>query len=87
MIRLRVESREVICRYLEAPNILPVRRGDELAFWGAYKPDGMVRGYKLENRSNGATHEADLVRGWVYLAALASAFLCLVVMSNVVLAG
>jgi hypothetical protein len=83
MIRLRVSSGEVACRYLAAPNILPVRRGDSLALWGSSKPDGIVRGYKLENRSNGTRHKATMVRGWVYLAAFVSAFLCLMVLSNV----
>jgi hypothetical protein len=87
MIRLRVENREVACRYLAAPNILPVRLGDSLALWGPRKADGIVRGYKLENRSNGTTHTATLVRGWVYLAAFVSALLCLMVLSNVALAS
>jgi hypothetical protein len=86
MIRLRVENGEVACRYLAAPNILPVRRGDSLALWGPRKADGIVRGYRLENRSNGTTHRATLVRGWVYLAAFVSALLCLMVLSNVALA-
>jgi hypothetical protein len=86
MIRLRVENGEVACRYLAAPNILPVRRGDSLALWGPRKADGIIRGYKLENRSNGTTHTATLVRGWVYLAASVSALLCLMVLSNVALA-
>jgi hypothetical protein len=85
MIRLRVENGEVACRYLAAPNILPVRRGDSLALWGPRKPDGIVRGYKLENRSNGTTHRVTMVRGWVYLAAFVSAFLCLMVLSNFLL--
>ncbi|HEY2768903.1 MAG TPA: hypothetical protein VGI76_11650 [Solirubrobacteraceae bacterium] len=83
-IRLTAPSSEMVCRYLASPASIPVATGDDLRLWGKLGRDGVVRAYRLENVSNGASHEVTLVRPWVLAAAVASALFCLMVLATVV---
>jgi hypothetical protein len=83
-IRLRAPSSEMVCRYLAPPASIPVATGDDLRLWGKLGRDGVVRAYRLENLSNGASHNVTLIRSWVVAAAAISALFCLIVLAAVV---
>jgi hypothetical protein len=71
LLRLRTGGSETVCRYLAAPAMLPVARGDHLLIWGQPGDDGVVRARRLENRSVNASHKAPLLPSPVAVAAVA----------------
>jgi hypothetical protein len=83
-LRLRSGVSEIECRYLAAPASIPVAQGDQLKLWGSLGRDGVLRGYRLENISNGTTHKVTLVRPWAAGAAVLSALLCLIILTNAI---
>jgi hypothetical protein len=83
-IRLTAPSSEMVCRYLAPPASIPVAKGDDLRLWGKLGRDGVVRAYRLENLSNGASHNVTLIRPWVLAAAAISALFCLTVLATVI---
>jgi len=83
-IRLQGATRQIACRYLAAPNALPVVVGDELNLWGDVGRDGVVRARRLENVSAGSSHEVKLVPPLVGAAATTAVVFCLMVLASAI---
>jgi hypothetical protein len=83
-IRLQSPTRQIACRYLAAPDGLPVVVGDELSLWGTFGRDGVLRAHRLENASAGSTHKVTLVHPLVGAGAAVSALLCLMVLATAI---
>lgn len=83
-IRLRTPTRQLECRYLAAPGSMPAAVGDELNLWGTLGRDGVLRAYRLENLSTGASHRVALVRPAVAAAAAASVVLLILILAAIV---
>lgn len=82
-LRLRSPGGEAVeCRYLAAPASIPVAVGDELKLWGSLGRDHVLRGYRLENLSNGAMHKVTLVRPWATAFVAAFVLLCLLIIGT-----
>ncbi len=83
-IRLQGATRQIACRYLAAPDSLPVVVGDELSLWGDVGRDGVLRARRLENVSAGSSHEVKLVHPLVGGAAATAVVFCLMVLASAI---
>jgi hypothetical protein len=83
-IRLQGATRQIACRYLAAPESLPVVVGDELSLWGDFGRDGVLRSHRLENVSAGSSHEVKLVPPLVGVAAAGAVVFCLMVLASAI---
>ncbi|MDX6624891.1 MAG: hypothetical protein QOE75_2823 [Solirubrobacterales bacterium] len=71
-------GRAIPCRYPTPISRLPVASGDRVELLsGRLYPDDTARAWRLHNVSTGVRHRAQIVAGWVPLAALGSLALCL----------
>lgn len=83
-IRLQGATRQIACRYLAAPDSLPVVVGDELSLWGVVGRDGVLRAHRLENVSADSSHKVTLVHPLVGVGAGVTAVFCLMVLVSAI---